>query len=281
MSLKTRKDYYQVETGINTKEIMRTSRLVSRLMGMPVQANKAIVGTNAFAHSSGVHQDGILKDRATYEIIRPEDLGITEHAMVLTARSGRHALKNRVVKMGYDVNDDEFEALYKRFLAIADKKKQVYDEDIEIIVQDVVFAHLSDKKLYTLDSYKVTTGNGDTPEARVRVRRNDGVILEARSEGGGPIDAIFKAIDKLSGAFHKLEDWQVNAVTETKEAMGVATVWISRDGFRALGRGSSTDILKASAKAYVEAINRISVFLANPSEFCASPKADTTKRPTE
>jgi 2-isopropylmalate synthase len=256
MAIRTRKDYFGYFTEINHREIMKTSRLVSRLMGMPVQANKAIVGANAFAHSSGIHQDGILKDRSTYEVIRPEDVGITAHAMVLTARSGRHALKQKISEMGYDLGEQEFEAVYDQFLAVADKKKQVYDEDVAVIVQDIIFADLDHGKLYMLESYKVTTGNGEVPEARVRIRREE-VILEATSQGDGPIDAIFKAIDKVVGAYHKLEDFQVKAVTETKEAMGVATVRVSREDFRALGRGSSTDILKASAKAYVQAINRL------------------------
>jgi 2-isopropylmalate synthase len=242
MAIRTRKDYFGYFTEINHREIMKTSRLVSRLMGMPVQANKAIVGANAFAHSSGIHQDGILKDRSTYEVIRPEDVGITAHAMVLTARSGRHALKQKISEMGYDLGEQEFEAVYDQFLAVADKKKQVYDEDVAVIVQDIIFADLDHGKLYMLESYKVTTGNGEVPEARVRIRREE-VILEATSQGDGPIDAIFKAIDKVVGAYHKLEDFQVKAVTETKEG--------------ALGRGSSTDILKASAKAYVQAINRL------------------------
>jgi len=265
MALRTRKDYFNFQTSVKTKEIMRTSKLVSRLMGIPVQANKAIVGSNAFAHSSGVHQDGILKDRSTYEVIRPEDLGITEHEMVLTARSGRHALKDKISKMGYRLNDEEFERVYDHFLEVADKKKRVYDEDVDVIVQDVIFAQLAGGELYVLESYKVTTGNGDAPEARVRLRREE-VTLEASSEGDGPIDAIFKAIDKIVGAFHKLEDWQVKAVTETKEAMGISTVRVSREGHRALGRGSSTDILKASAKAYVEAINRIQFLLQHDLE---------------
>ncbi len=256
MAIRTRKDYFGYFTEINHREIMKTSRLVSRLMGMPVQANKAIVGANAFAHSSGIHQDGILKDRSTYEVIRPEDVGITAHAMVLTARSGRHALKQKISEMGYDLGEQEFEAVYDQFLAVADKKKQVYDEDVAVIVQDIIFADLDDGKLYMLESYRVTTGNGEVPEARVRLRREE-VILEASSQGDGPIDAIFKAIDKVVGAYHKLEDFQVKAVTETKEAMGVATVRVSREDFRAIGRGSSTDILKASAKAYVQAINRL------------------------
>jgi 2-isopropylmalate synthase len=256
MAIRTRKDHFGYFTEINHREIMKTSRLVSRLMGMPVQANKAIVGANAFAHSSGIHQDGILKDRSTYEVIRPEDVGITAHAMVLTARSGRHALKQKISEMGYDLGEQEFEAVYDQFLAVADKKKQVYDEDVAVIVQDIIFADLDHGKLYMLESYKVTTGNGEVPEARVRLRREE-VILEATSQGDGPIDAIFKAIDKVVGAYHKLEDFQVKAVTETKEAMGVATVRVSREDFRALGRGSSTDILKASAKAYVQAINRL------------------------
>ncbi len=256
MAIRTRKDYFGYFTEINHREIMKTSRLVSRLMGMPVQANKAIVGANAFAHSSGIHQDGILKDRSTYEVIRPEDVGITAHAMVLTARSGRHALKQKISEMGYDLGEQEFEAVYDQFLAVADKKKQVYDEDVAVIVQDIIFADIDHGKLYMLESYRVTTGNGEVPEARVRLRREE-VILEATSQGDGPIDAIFKAIDKVVGAYHKLEDFQVKAVTETKEAMGVATVRVSREDFRALGRGSSTDILKASAKAYVQAINRL------------------------
>lgn len=268
MGVRTRKDYFNYYTSVNTREIMRTSSLVSRLMGIMVQPNKAIVGSNAFAHSSGIHQDGILKDRATYEIIRPEDLGISEHAMVLTARSGRHALRDRIAKIGYDLNEEEFQAVYERFLSVADKKKQVYDEDVDIIVQDVIFAHLINNRIYSLESYRVSTGNSEAPDAKVRLRRED-VILEASSQGSGPIDAIFKAIDKIVGSFHKLEDFQVKAVTETKEAIGVATVWVSREGFRALGRGSSTDILKASAKAYVEAINRIHSFLQqHQSETC-------------
>lgn len=269
MAIKTRKDYFKFYTSVNAQEIMRTSNLVGRLMGMPVQANKAIVGANAFAHSSGIHQDGILKDRATYEIMRPEEIGITEHTMVLTARSGRHALKHKVSKMGYDLNEREFEAVYKGFLSVADKKKQVYDEDVDLIVQDVIFAHLVNSKHYSLESYKLTTGNGEPPEARVRLRRQE-VILEANARGDGPIDAIFKAVDKIAGAYHKLEDFQVKAVTETKEAMGIATVRVSREGFRALGRGSSTDILEASAKAYVEAINRIHYFMEHPPETCQS-----------
>jgi len=256
MALRTRQDFFKCFTDIDTRQIMNTSTTVSRLMGMPVQANKAIVGTNAFAHSSGIHQDGILKDRTTYEVIRPEDVGITEHAMVLTARSGRHALKHKISDMGYELKEEEFEGVYNHFLEVADKKKRVFDEDVAVIVQDVIFAHMDHGSLYQLESYRVTTGNGDTPEARVRLKREE-VILEATSQGDGPIDAIFKAVDKIIGAFHKLEDFQVKAVTETKEAMGVATVRVSREGVRALGRGSSTDILKASAKAYVQAINRL------------------------
>jgi len=265
MAIKTRKDYFGYYTEIETREIMRTSRLVSRLMGIPVQANKAIVGANAFAHSSGIHQDGILKDRSTYEVIRPEDVGITAHAMVLTARSGRHALKNKIAEMGYDLQGQEFETIYDQFLSVADKKKRVYDEDLAVIIQDVIFSHMDYGKLYALESYKVTTGNGQVPQARVRLRREE-VILEASAEGDGPIDAIFKAIDKVVGSYHKLEDFQVKAVTETKEAMGVATVRVSRDDLRALGRGSGTDILKASAKAYVQAINRLHWLVRRDSE---------------
>ena len=265
MAIRTRKDYFDFSTSVNTQEITRTSRLVSRLMGMMVQANKAVVGANAFAHSSGVHQDGILKDRATYEIMRPEDVGITEHTMILTARSGKHALKSKVTALGYDLEAGEFKAVHERFAALADKKKQVYDEDIDIIVQDVIFSQFTDRATYSLETYRITTGNGASAEAKVRLRKGD-IILEASCQGDGPIDAIFKAIDKIAGIDHKLEEFQVHAVTETKEAIGVATVWVSREGFRALGRGSSTDILKASARAYVEAVNRILCFLQHGRE---------------
>jgi 2-isopropylmalate synthase len=176
--------------------------------------------------------------------------------MVLTARSGRHALKDKIQKLGYELSQEEFEGVYENFLAVADQKKRVYEGDIDVLVQEVIFAHMVGEKLYKLESYRVKTGNGEAPEATVRLRREE-VLMEASSEGDGPIDAIFKAIDKVAGAYHKLEDWQVQAVTETKEAMGVSTVRVSREGHRAFGRGSSTDILKASAKAYVEAINRI------------------------
>jgi len=174
-------------------------------------------------------------------------------------------LRGKISALGYELDETEFKTVHERFVALADKKKQVYDEDVDIIVQDVIFAQFTDSALYGLESYKISTGNGSTPKAKVRLRKGD-VILEASSEGDGPIDAIFKAIDKIAGIDHKLEQFQVNAVTETKEAMGVATVWVSREGFRALGRGSSTDILKASAKAYVEAINRIFCFLEHESE---------------
>lgn len=280
MAIKTRKDYFRYFTTVNTQEIMKTSKLVSRLMGMPVQANKAIVGANAFSHSSGIHQDGILKDRSTYEAIRPEDVGITKHAMVLTARSGRHALRQKISEMGYDLPEQEFEAVYNQFLSVADKKKQVYDEDVAVIVQDMIFAYLDDSKLYGLESYKMTTGNGEVPEARVKLRR-EGVLLEASAQGDGPIDAIFKAVDKIVGAYHKLEDFQVKAVTETKEAMGIATVRVSRKGFRALGRGSSTDILKASAKAYVQAINRLHWLLQRNSETNQSDNSPSAQNSTK
>ena len=278
MAIKTRKDYFRYCTTVNTPEIMRTSKLVSRLMGIPVQANKAIVGSNAFSHSSGIHQDGILKDRSTYEAIRPEEVGITEHSVVLTARSGRHALKHKISEMGYELQEQEFEILYNQFLSVADKKKRVYDDDVAVIVQDVIFAHLDQSGLYSLASYKITAGNGDTSEARVRLQREEEeVILEASAQGDGPIDAIFKAIDKIVGAYHKLEEFQVKAVTETKEAMGVATVMVSRGSSRALGRGSSTDILKASARAYVQAINRIYRLLQRDSD--VSPDKNTVAQP--
>ncbi|HEY8369787.1 MAG TPA: 2-isopropylmalate synthase [Thermodesulfobacteriota bacterium] len=255
MAMKTRKDIFSdVEVNINTTEFMRTSKLVSTLMGIPVQPNKAIVGSNAFAHSSGIHQDGILKDRSTYEIMRPESVGVTEHKFVLTARSGRHALKHRLHELGYTVEEGpKFDKIYERFIMIADRKKQVYDADLETIMKDQISAGEGE---FDLEAIEVVSGTNAVPTARVRLVKGD-QRFEDSGTGDGPVDAAFKTIDKVTGARVELADFAVRAVTKGREALGEATVVVKADGQAFTGRGSSTDIIEASARAYVDAINKV------------------------
>jgi 2-isopropylmalate synthase len=255
MAIKTRRDVFsEVEVGINTTEFMRASKLVSTLMGIPVQPNKAVVGSNAFAHSSGIHQDGILKDRSTYEIMRPESVGVTEHKFVLTARSGRHALRHRLEELGYTLEEGpKFEKAYERFIAIADRKKTVYDADLETIMKDQISAGEGE---YALDAIQVVTGTNAVPTATVRLVKGDQRIEESGS-GDGPVDATFKTIDRMTGARAELADFSLRAVTKGREALGEATVVVRAGGHSVTGRGSSTDIIEASARAYVDAINKV------------------------
>ncbi len=255
MAITTRRDIFSdIEVGINTTEFMRTSKLVSTLMGLPVQPNKAIVGSNAFAHSSGIHQDGILKDRSTYEIIRPESVGVTEHKFVLTARSGRHALKHRLAELGYTVDEGpKFEKIYERFITVADRKKQVYDADLETIMKDEISAAEGE---YALEAIQVVSGTSAVPTATVRIVKGAQRFEESGS-GDGPVDAAFKTIDRITGVRVELADFAVRAVTKGREALGEATVVVRSNGTKVTGRGSSTDIIEASARAYVDAINKL------------------------
>jgi 2-isopropylmalate synthase len=255
MAMKTRRDVFsEIEVGINTTEFVRTSKLVSTLMGIPVQPNKAVVGSNAFAHSSGIHQDGILKDRSTYEIMSPESVGVTEHKFVLTARSGRHALKHRLSELGYTLEEGaKFDKVYDRFITIADRKKTVYDADLETIMKDQISATDGE---YTLEAIQVVTGTNAVPTAMIRLAKGDQRVEESGS-GDGPVDAAFKTIDKMVGARVELTDFTVRAVTKGREALGEATVVVGADGKSTTGRGSSTDIIEAAARAYVDAINKV------------------------
>ncbi len=253
MALRTRKDVFGgLQTGVNAKEISKTSAMVSRLMGLPIQRNKAIVGSNAFAHSSGIHQDGILKDRSTYEIIRPEDVGVTAHTFALTARSGRAALKHHIVGMGHHPTDAQLDEIYERFLALADKKKEVMIEDLGILVQDVMFKV---PETYRLVHLQILSGTQATPMAALKVQRNHEVIEEA-STGNGPIDAAYRCIERIVGKSFALIDFGLNAVTSGKDAIGEARVRIRSNGTIFSGGASSTDINEAAIKAYLAAINR-------------------------
>ncbi|MCD6219953.1 2-isopropylmalate synthase [Candidatus Calescamantes bacterium] len=253
MVLHTRKDLFSYQTSIDTRMIYPVSRLVSKLMGMPVQRNKAIVGANAFAHSSGIHLDGILKDRRTYEIIKPEDIGLEGHTMILTARSGRHALKVRLKQLGYELGEEDFEKCYEMFKEIADKKKEVFDEDLIALVEDEVI-HIPET--YHLLYTHMVSGNRTIPTATVRLRKDKKTYQEA-SVGNGPVDAAYKAIDRITRLKPRLVDYALRSVTSGKEAMGEVTVKIKEGDVEVIGRGVSTDVLEASVRAYINAINRL------------------------
>ncbi|UCH34634.1 MAG: 2-isopropylmalate synthase [Armatimonadota bacterium] len=254
MALATRRKLFNVTTRIRTKEIYKASRLVSDLTGIPVQPNKAIVGTNAFAHSSGIHQDGVLKERTTYEIIDPRSVGVPESRIVLTARSGRHGLRHRLSQLGYEVSGDQFDEVYRRFLEVADKKKEVYEEDLESLVADELYKV---PEIYHLDYLHVVGGSGTVPSATVRLIRDD-EALTAAELGVGPVDAVYKAIDSLVKEQHRLVDFSVKSVTSGTDALGEVYVRVADSKDRMFsGRGSSTDIIDASAKAYVQALNRL------------------------
>ena len=254
MAIHTRRDFFtDVETNINTREFYRTSRMIADMLGMPVPANKAVVGYNAFAHSSGIHVDGFLKKRETYEIMRPEEIGLAESRVVLTARTGRHGLRHRLEEMGYKLSKEELDKTYERFLAVADKKKEVFDEDLAAIISDEI--HVVEH-VYELLYLHVASGTGTLPTASVKVKIKD-KIKQAAACGDGPVDAAYEAIRQATGLSPKLENYSIRAVTGGKEALGEATVRITEDGRIFVGRGISTDIIEASAKAYVDAINRM------------------------
>ncbi len=260
MAIHTRADFFTqagakpLRTNINTKEIHRTSQLVSHLTGFVIQPNKAIVGANAFAHEAGVHVDGVLKERTTYEIMTPESIGLVGSRMVLGRHTGRHGFAERCKKLGYKLNKQELEQAYQRFLEIADKKKEVFDEDLAAIINDevrVVVEHT-----FELLYLHVACGTGTLPTASVRMKIKD-EVKQAAACGDGPVDAAYEAIKEATGLSPKLESYSIRAITGGKEALGEATVRISENGRTFIGRGISTDIIEASAKAYVDAINRM------------------------
>ena len=252
MALKTRQDYFGFDTEVVTEEIVPTSRLVSRLMGIAVQPNKAIVGANAFAHSSGIHQDGVLKQRDTFEIMDPKDVGLEATEIVLTARSGRAALRHRLEVLGYELNKEELDKVYEDFVALADKKKEVFDEDLIEIVGD------SDEATayYELQYLHSVSGTGTVPSATVRMRIGDEIVQQS-SWGAGPVDAAYAAISLTCGTEVRLDDYAIRAITSGRQALGEVTVHLSKNGEKARGRGVSTDVIEASARAYVDALNRL------------------------
>ncbi|MDN5344300.1 MAG: 2-isopropylmalate synthase [Clostridia bacterium] len=253
MALYTRRDYYGRQTGIVTEEIYRTSRLVSSLTGMPVQYNKAIVGKNAFTHEAGIHQDGVLKERTTYEIMNPAMIGLVQNNIFLGKHSGRHALRSRLEELGFKLNETELDKAFTRFKELADRKKEISDRDLEAIVEHEV-KQIPEK--FILEHIHISTGNRVVPTATIGIRAGEELREEAAC-GEGPVDAAFKAIDKVTRIAVCLKSYTLNAVTGGKDAVGEVTVKVEYGGRVFIGRGISTDVLEASARAYLNAINKV------------------------
>lgn len=253
MALRTRKDIFQAETNIVTTEIMRASKLLTTITGVKVQPNKAIVGENAFAHEAGIHQHGVLKNKETYEIMTPESIGLTKNSMVLGKHSGKHALRSKAKELGFDLTEEALERAFERFKIIADKKKQIYDGDIEALLSKEA---LQVPKTYQIKSFVINSGNSITSTAVIEAIKDDKVI-EKVSRGDGPIDAAFRTIGKIVGKQMRLEDYQLHSVTEGMDALGDALVKISSNGKSYAGRGLSTDVIEASIHAYINAVNKM------------------------
>lgn len=253
MSLKVRKDFWGLISGINTRQIYKTSRLVSHLTGIAVQRNKAIVGENAFAHEAGIHQDGMLKERTTYEIMKPQDVGVPKSRLVLGRHSGRHAFREKLRTLGYDLSEEEINQAFGKFKQLADKKKHVFDVDIEALVDEQI---TTIPQVFSLEYLNVTSGTQTIPTATVRLRKDKKIFQDAAC-GDGPVDAACKAVDRITGIAGELRHYELRALTGGKDALGEVTVEV-RVGKRVVtGRASSTDIIEASVKAYLNGINKL------------------------
>ena len=254
MGIKTRKDFYNAYTDINTKRIYKISKLLSTISGMVVAPNKAIVGANAFAHEAGIHQHGVLKERSTYEIMNVEDIGIPQNKMVLGKHSGKHAFKDRIESLGYDIDDKSLEDKFIEFKALADKKKIVTDSDIEALL---IGNNDSENPTYTLNGFVVNDGNSISSLATVSIMDNKENIVEGIGKGNGPIDAAFGAIDSITSNKAKLVNYSINAITEGEDALGEVIVKLASDDKTVIGRAVSTDIIEASLRAYVNGLNKL------------------------
>jgi 2-isopropylmalate synthase len=260
MALHTRPNYMPVATGIRTEEIHASSKLVSMITGILVQPNKAIVGANAFAHEAGIHQDGVLKNPMTYEIMKPETVGLNRNSLVLGKHSGRHALRSRVREMGYDLSEEECNIVFTKFKELADKKKHVMDEDLEALVTEGI---LRTADIFKLEYLHVTSGTTVFPMASVKMTVNDRA-QQGAGYGNGPIDAVFNSIAKITSTASELLRFSVSALTGGTDAMGEVTVRLREKGLIALGKGADPDIITASAKAYINGLNRMEYLKANP-----------------
>jgi 2-isopropylmalate synthase len=254
MAIKTRNDYFKLETNINTKKIFSTSKLVSHVTGIQVQRNKAIVGQNAFAHEAGIHQDGMLKERSTYEIMNPLDIGLAQTDLVLGKHSGRHALKQRVQELGYHLDEAQFQRVFENFKTLADRKKVIYDADIEALAEAKIH---TDPTVWTLEAVTCNAGTGTIPSAVVALWHKDGHIVRDACIGDGPVDAVFKVISKLTGVNVTLKDYRLRNVTVGEDAQGEAQIEALFEGKVLNGRAVSTDVIEASALAFLQVINRV------------------------
>lgn len=268
MALRTRRPIFELETGINTQQIARVSKLVSNYTGIVVQPNKAIVGANAFAHEAGIHQDGMLKHQTTYEIMRPEDVGVNQSKLVMGKHSGRHALRSRLAEMGHSLDEVELDKAFARFKQLADRKKTVTDADLEAIIADEFY---QPRDVYFLNGLQVACGTMGMPTATVRLRGPDGKVYTQAATGTGPVDATYKAIDGIVNVANTLLEFNIHAITEGIDALGEVTVRIqAKNGQHTMdaqseieyprvygGHGADTDIIVASAKAYINALNKL------------------------
>lgn len=260
MILYTRKEYAHLETQIATQEIYNTSKLLTRITGVGVQPNKAIVGSNAFAHESGIHTDGLLKDKITYEIMTPESVGVTQSSLVLGKHSGRHAMKDELQKRGYELSDENLNKVFTRFKELADKKKDLFDEDLETIVAEIV---LRAPDTYKLINLNVVSGSFAIPTATVQMDVV-GELIKDVSMGDGPVDAAFKTIAKITSTKSKLLKYSVDSISGGTDAQGVVTVRLEEDSQEIVGRGAHNDIIMASVLAYINALNRLEYLKQNP-----------------
>ena len=260
MSLNTRPNFFPQTTSIDTKRIYPTSRLVSMITGILVQPNRAIVGANAFAHEAGIHQDGVLKNPMTYEIMKPETIGLNKNNLVLGKHSGRHALNSHIQEMGYNLSKEELDLVFEKFKRLADKKKSIQDEDIEALINEGV---LRGSEVFSLEYIHVLSGNTVFPTASVQLNIN-GRKTQGSTEGNGPIDAVYNIISKLTNTKSELLRFTISALTEGTDAQGEVTVRLQEDGIIALGKGADPDIITASALAYINGLNRLEYLKEHP-----------------
>lgn len=253
MILRTRKDAFSLDTRIKTEKIYSTSRLVTSITGVSVQPNKAIVGANAFAHESGIHQDGLLKAKVTYEIMTPESVGIPKSSLVLGKHSGRHAFRQRIAELGYSLADKELNLAFKRFKTLSDVKKDIYNEDIEMIIMDEIYK-IPEK--YKLSYLSVSCGNTTVPTATVKLEI-DGSVYQDVGVGDGPVDATYKIIKRIVNTNSKLLKFSINSITKDMDAQGEVFVKLEENGHIVIGKGADTDIIVASARAYINALNKL------------------------
>ncbi len=276
MLLKVRGDVHGLHTGIETRELARTSRLVSRLTGYAVPPNKAVVGRNAFAHESGIHQDGVLKERSTFEIMDATEVGFDSNQIVLGKHSGRHALRDALEQLGFVVEGDALNRAFARFKEVADRKKQVTALDLEALVSDEM---RREGDSHELASFEVTAGSERDAAATVTIALPDGGSVTATAGGDGPVDAIFQAIRDATGIESELREYRVAAVTGGEDALGQVTVVLRGEGATASGQGVSTDILEASAQAYVRALSNLVAEIAALEHADSSREGSATRGP--